>query len=422
MSEEYTHISKQFYWHDEQLKIFSDQFCHSLQDAMNGRPSSLSKLDACIGLPSGYEKGVYLALDWGGTNIRASRVRLIGKRCYIIEKQVARPLKSIGQYDFTSPDTDRETLFDFIADCVATVALPNCTYVLGHSFSFAVCQDHIRDARLLAWSKEIKVPHMKGRYINKLLQQALVRKGLTDIIPAALINDTTAALLASSYRGGASKVAAICGTGFNICFYDAAATHIYNIEAGNYNGGRQLKWDKEVDKASEKPGDHCLEKMVAGRYLCEVFRRTVMTYFDIADIPACTTEEMNALLHVADVQQLRFMMGRLWHRIIIQRDIERLKEMAVSIFIRSAQLTGAACSGVLRYLYPSGEIPEQTLAIEGSVIANVTGSIIMVQDAMRACLAVDDSGWTRPIPVKPLIVKDGPVIGAAVAAAMCVSS
>jgi len=46
----------------------------------------------------------------------------------------------------------------------------------------------------------------------------------------------------------------------------------------------------------------------------------------------------------------------------------------------------------------------------------------MVQDAMRACLAVDDSGWTRPIPVKPLIVKDGPVIGAAVAAAMCVSS
>jgi len=42
-----------------------------------------------------------------------------------------------------------------------------------------------------------------------------------------LINDTTAALLASSYRGGASKVAAICGTGFNICFYDAAATHIY---------------------------------------------------------------------------------------------------------------------------------------------------------------------------------------------------
>lgn len=412
-------IARNFYVSDVKLRDFSKHFCQELQNAMMGAPSSLCRLDSCLALPTGNEKGIYLALDFGGTNIRISRVRLLGNGCYVIEKKISQPLRSKGKYDYASCTTTAVELFDFIAQCIARIVLPKEKYLLGHTFSFAVCQTCAADAAFVSWSKEIAVSGMEGKHINALLSEALLRQGVENVKPAALLNDTTAALLAAAYRNGNAQIAVICGTGFNICYYHPQQKTIFNLEAGNYSGAVQTEWDKMVAAASEQPERHLLEKMVGGRYLCEIFHRAVLTYFHADWLPMCTTKDMNDIIEENDKKQLRILLGRIFERIILPDDVEPIKNIAASLFIRAAQLTGASCSGVLQYVYPDRNIPQQTIAIEGSVMEHVKGSLVLVQDALRACLAVDAEGWTQPVPVEAQLVNDGPTIGAAIAAAIC---
>ena len=108
-------------------------------------------------------------------------------------------------------------------------------------------------------------------------------------------------------------------------------------------------------------------------------------------------------------------MGQIWQRIVSPRDIKPLRSIGAAIFVRAAQLTGAACYGVLRHLYPNGEIPRQTIAVEGSVMEHVRGSLFMMEDTLRICQA---GHYIQPMLAEPMLVKDGPSVGAAIAAAI----
>lgn len=416
---DWMNIAQYFYMNDEQLQLFSQLFSEAVGKALRGEPSTLCALKSYIGLPTGNEKGTYLALDFGGTNVRASRIRLLGNHCFLIEKKVSRPLKQPGKYNYISEETTAEELFDFIADIVREVSGGNKKLKLGHTFSFAVSQENAFDAKLVRWAKEIMVPGVIGKRVNLLLRQALERADLDAIEPVSLINDTTAALLASCYQYGQGNVAVICGTGFNICYYEPQWQMIVILEAGGYGDVLRTDWDKCVDKESRLPGDHKLEKMVSGAYLSELYRQVAITYFDEQDIPHFSTKEMNDLLWTEQLSAGRLCMGKLWNRIVRPEDVQPLRNMAAAIFVRSAQLTGAACYGVLRHLYPDGNIPKQNIAVEGSVLANVRGGIIMVEDAIRACQEEHLHVELKDVQAKPVLVQDGPSIGAAVAAAMC---
>lgn len=104
------------------------------------------------------------------------------------------------------------------------------------------------------------VSGMEGEYINQLLKEALRRRGLDQIRPVALINDTTAVLLAAAYQYRHTHIGVICGTGFNICFYEPKQSMAINLEAGDFDGTPRNKWDERVDEATRLPGHHMLEK------------------------------------------------------------------------------------------------------------------------------------------------------------------
>jgi hexokinase len=416
---DWMNIAQHFYIEDDQLQHFSLHFSQAIEQALIGEPSTLCALKSYIGLPDGNEQGTYLALDFGGTNVRASRIRLLGHHCFLVEKKVSKPLKQPGNYDYTSRDTTAEDLFDFIASMIREVAGGNKPFKLGHTFSFAVRQDDVSDAHLIQWSKEIAVSGVEGEKVNTLLRQALERGGLDKIEPVALLNDTTALLLASCYQHGQANIAVICGTGFNICYYEPDWKMIVILEAGGYGDVSRTKWDCRVDEASLIPGEHKLEKMVSGGYLSEIYRQIVMTYFHSTDIPPFTTKDMNELLQTEQEAAGRMLMGKLWGRIVRAQDVKPLRNIAATLFVRSAQLTGASCYGVLRHLYAQEKIPKQTIAVEGSVISHVRGGIIMVEDAIRTCQAGDCHGRLQNLSTEPVLVQDGPSMGAAVAAAMC---
>lgn len=411
-------IAQYFYWDDVDLQRFSQEFTEETEKALANKPSSLSAIKSYLGLPTGNEQGTYLALDFGGTNVRASRVRLLGKHCFVIEKKISRPLRMEGKYDYMSSDATAEDLFDFIADIVREAAGGNKKYYLGHTFSFGVNQEEAGDGQFTQWSKEINVSGCEGRMINQMLREALLRNGLSQIEPVALLNDTTALLLAAGYQHGGAQIGIICGTGFNMCYYEPSLGMIVILEAGDYKRGTRTCWDMAVDEESQQPGYHQFEKMVSGAYLCQIYRQTVMAYLGITSLPEFTTEAMNRMITNETKKGSQMLMGTFWKRIVSPQAITPLRNIGAAIFIRGAQLTGAACYGLLRHLYPHGGIPKQLIAVEGSVFEHVRGSLFMTEDTLRICQAGWKDKTTGPVQAEAALVKDGPSIGAAIAAAM----
>lgn len=125
--------------------------------------SSLRMLPSYIGLPTGKETGEYLALDFGGTNLRVVLIRLDGEGKFEVIKKVAKPLVVPGEYDFICADANADELFDFIADMVEEAVDGNRDkkYLLGHTFSFPSSQTNIYNARLIIGLKNLQQKVLK---------------------------------------------------------------------------------------------------------------------------------------------------------------------------------------------------------------------------------------------------------------------
>jgi hexokinase len=131
-------------------------------------------LPSHLGLPTGNERGLYLALDFGGTNVRVQLVELLGGGRWHIRRQSAAPLRDIaGGYDYTAAAADGGQLFAFLADRIATLVDADRDYLLGHTFSFPSRQRDVNHAVLIGWTKEIRTAGVEGREVNGLLAAAL---------------------------------------------------------------------------------------------------------------------------------------------------------------------------------------------------------------------------------------------------------
>ena len=246
----------------EMAESFRDEMTRGLSHS--GR-SSLRMLKSYIGLPTGNETGEYLALDFGGTNLRVLRILLEGQGKYKILKKVARPLRVEGEYDYIGAGSEAETLFDFIAVLVDEAIEGNRTdrFFLGHTFSFPSSQTSLRDATLISWTKEFATGGVEGRAVNELLRLALERRGIKNVLPVAVINDTVAVLLSAAYRHGETFIGSIYATGHNTCYFEpeaeaGEAPMIRNLESGNFDIVPQNRFDMWLDAHSEKPGEQLL--------------------------------------------------------------------------------------------------------------------------------------------------------------------
>lgn len=139
----------------------------------------LSYVDA---LPTGNEKGLFYALDLGGTNFRVLRVQLGGKDERVVETEFEQV--SIPQELMFGTS---EELFDFIASGLEKFAqkeagnfcLPKGrTRELGFTFSFPVKQTSIDSGILIKWTKGFAVSGTAGKDVVACLNEAMKRQGL----------------------------------------------------------------------------------------------------------------------------------------------------------------------------------------------------------------------------------------------------
>lgn len=126
-----------------------------------------------FGCPTGNERGEFLALDMGGTNLRVCLVSLQGNGKFEITQTKYRITEEQKQEDGSK-------LFDFCAQCIRefiNAHLPNVTHenpiVMGFTFSYPCLQERIDHGILIRWTKGFGAPNVEGHDVGELFRKAL---------------------------------------------------------------------------------------------------------------------------------------------------------------------------------------------------------------------------------------------------------
>lgn len=418
-----------------EMLVIAENFHEDMHKGLAGQKGPLKMLPSFLDTPSGGENGVFLSVDFGGTNVRVSLVSLQGHGEITIIKRKSVPLKDPGgSYDYTSSAATGRELFCFLAEQIANFISPGVTISLGHTFSFPTKMYALNKAVLIGWTKEFKTRLAEGRDVNKLLEEALKKHGLHGVRPVAVTNDTVATLLAAAYGDPHVDIGSICGTGHNTCYLEPHPPQhhspmIINIESGNFDALPANVYDRQLDMRSEKPGEQVLEKMVSGRYLGELMRLVVLDLVqqgllfqgrtgDMTGFPfkpySLNPEHMSVMIS-DDTKGLIETASWLKEATGIQdpllTELGALKTIASLLAVRSARLAAATYVGILQHLDPL-LTNLHTIAIDGSLYEKMTGY------APNLRTTLDEVLKDRAGQVTIKFTKDGSGMGAAVAAAM----
>eukprot|EP01056_Protomagalhaensia_sp_Gyna25_P000381 Protomagalhaensia_sp_Gyna_25__380@NODE_117_length_5131_cov_535_123331_g91_i0_p2_GENE_NODE_117_length_5131_cov_535_123331_g91_i0NODE_117_length_5131_cov_535_123331_g91_i0_p2_ORF_typecomplete_len485_score88_95Hexokinase_2/PF03727_16/1_9e41Hexokinase_1/PF00349_21/1_2e34_NODE_117_length_5131_cov_535_123331_g91_i01181572 len=361
-------------------------------------PSSLKMLDTCISeFQKKKKKGTSYALEFGGTIIRALRVRLEGSgRISTIEHRT--DLRDV-QPGFPKGLQDRKcgamALFNVLGSTVGELlhksGAPKQEVPLGLAISFP-CQIRslTTNAFLMKWTKGFETGRetndpVEGLNVATLLDMAFWRSE-TQAKTKAVVDDATGALLACCYERPARlppcTVSFLVGDGVNAAYVEPAAASfgykgsIINTGLGGFDRHLPLTdVDLDVDYADEGGRGHQLfEKMVGGNYLGEVCRRLVLKVWQ-AQAPSLVWAHHSMPTAAAalcvndsseDLELVNKLLIGLWNFELDSSERRIIQRLFSLVFERSAALSAA---GIAAFAKQSGRLQPAmggvTVAIDG---------------------------------------------------------
>jgi hexokinase len=262
---------------------------NEIDRGLRGQTSTLPMIPAYISPIASAPSGkTVIALDAGGTNLRAARVHFDAQGKAVAEDTRKAPMPG------THGKVSAEQFFDQIGELAAPL-LEEAGSVEGIGFCFSYPMEITKDADgiLMAFSKEVDAPEVIGRHIGRGLRDALIRRKLKVPDRMVLLNDTVSTLLSGlagiPADGGRNKgedrygvesgpvIGFILGTGFNtaypekhipkIGFESESSPQIVVCETGGFAPRFLGLLDKEYDSTTRNPGVYTQEKASAGAYL-----------------------------------------------------------------------------------------------------------------------------------------------------------
>ncbi|MDR3348120.1 MAG: hypothetical protein LBO03_00705 [Acidaminococcales bacterium] len=369
----------------EQLLDEAGRVEAALSAGLRGEPSPFLFLPSFLGLPGGREEGDFFALDFGGSNLRLAHITL--RRGFITQNAARKwPLKELS----AAAGHEVDALFFDIARKISDFAGQQGGF-LGHTFSHStVVFPGAHDARAHNWTKEISFAGAQNINVNGLLRQKLLFIGRGDIVPAVILNDATAVLLASAYQSGKKNiVGSVCGTGHNSCYYEPDRKMAINLETGNFSPACRNRFDQELDLSSSRPGGQLMEKMTAGDYLAKLASLAARALG--VGVRLERAVELSAILDGAP---------------------NALAGVVRAIVKRAAALTAAEYSGISLYLAHKGEALEE-IFIDGAIYNEMP----LFRQELNAALAKLGAR-----PPETLSGRNSSLFGAAVACALASGS
>lgn len=397
-----------------------------------GRKSSLAMLQAYCDAASGKEKGLFPALDLGGTNFRVMMVKLQGGKK---PKVVAEAKYRLTQEQISSTG---DVLFNAIASYVKKFVKANKfsdQYGLGYTFSFPVKLLGIDEGILMKWTKEFSAKGVVGKKIVHLQREALTRQGLSNIDIVALANDTVGTLQTQAVMDPNCVLGVILGTGFNICVRVSSKRikkvggrysgpcMIINMEAGGFDKALPVTtYDRQLDAESGNKGQQIAEKMISGKYLSMLARLLMLDLVKEGqlfggEVPEALvsketfrSEDMSALEggNPADVARVG---KQLKGKALTYVERILLAEVCHLVARRSARISAALIAGALAKA-ERRSVSNATVAVDGSLFEKYPGYHEMLEEALGELEGKAAKG------VSLKLTKDGSGIGAAVIAAV----
>lgn len=254
-------------------------------------------------LPTGHERGTFLALDVGGSTFRIALVQLTGKdtwkngmhikriRSNVISKQV-RDLKGQAFFDWMA-----DRIQEMLEEDGHEADSGDAPLLMGLAWSFPIEETSERGGSILAMGKGFMATHgVEGQDLCGLLMRSCRLKGL-NVQLRTIVNDSSATLLSQAYRDASTCLSLILGTGTNAAIHlpvsalahskfgdrpqtwHDAATHVLVNSELSMSGGHvwsASRWDDELNRMHSLPGFQPLEYKVSGRYLGEIVRLILM--------------------------------------------------------------------------------------------------------------------------------------------------
>lgn len=312
-------VAAEFEYPAEDLNIGVKAFIEQMHEGLQKTGTSMSQIPTYVtAVTNGTEKGLYLAVDLGGTNFRVCSIELHGDTTFsLTQSKVAIPK------ELMVAKTSKE-LFSFLAKQIEkflkahhddhyqadiqrrqTVSSPNGfrsaeIFQLGFTFSFPVNQVGINRGTLARWTKGFDIQDAVGKDVCELLQAEIDDLGLP-VKVAALVNDAVGTLMARSYTSPGKTgtlLGAIFGTGTNGAYveklsnvtkleslkgsdYDKSTGEmIVNTEWGSFDNQMSVlpntPYDEALDQESVNPGIQMFEKRVSGMFLGEILRHAIL--------------------------------------------------------------------------------------------------------------------------------------------------
>lgn len=377
-----------------------------------------------VKLPNGTEKGICLAIDLGGTNLRVCSVELHGDSTYsLLQSKAAIPPALM-----TAPTY--KDLFRFIAKHTESFMLQNLpgeverwrdivaqgsltdevkktnVHALGFTFSFTFDQHAIDKGTLMYWTKSFSIDDAVGRDPCAMLQEAFDEIHLP-LLVRALVNDTVGTLAARAYAAPGTSptlLAAIFGTGTNGAYMERIdnitklhadpafsnprpdAFMALNTEWGGFDRDLAVlpvtRFDEALDRASVNPDDQHYEKRISGLYLGEILRRVLLEdlqsgtpcvrlrvqpgskLYEPYSIDSSFLSEIVRDTH-HDLSMARAEICRtLGVEDVSPSDAEAIRTIAEAIGRRAARLSAIAIAGVI---IQSGRLHAHARAVEESI-------------------------------------------------------
>ncbi|KAF2971249.1 hypothetical protein GQX73_g2393 [Xylaria multiplex] len=316
-------------------KTFRLLASHSLDQFL---PTPIS--ESILRPTGGRERGRYLAIDIGGTNLRVGFVELLGSKSapasngttlngnhsdHRTPSNLRRVLERIWPiHESLKNNEDPDPLFAWIGSCIAQVVGEgvekfsldrNKELPMGVTFSFPIAQNSLSNATIMAMGKGFAMSPKLD--LGTLLVNGYEKSKPSNLPPikvTAILNDAVATLVSFIYQfpeDRTHKVAMgfICGTGTNATIplrrsalgleklpkeitvgvgdrledIKVAVNTEWSIKgsAGPLKGlGIISKWDKMLDDEGERPGFQPFEYMTSGRYLGELARLMFLDYME----------------------------------------------------------------------------------------------------------------------------------------------
>jgi len=261
-----------------------------MEHGLKGKPSPMAMIPSYLSPVSKVPANkTVIALDAGGTNFRAARVRFT---------EEGKP-QAEGTRKAAMPGTKGRVSAAEFYNQIADLAEPlikeakDAPDGIGFCFSYPMTMREDGDGIPIQFSKEVDAPEVLGKPVGQGLREALEQRGIKVPHNIVLLNDTAATLLSGlgqipadggKNRGpdkygvpGGPMVGFILGTGFNtaypekeipkINFFSQENPQIVVCESGNCIPRYLGILDREFDNTTKHPGTFLLEKASAGAYL-----------------------------------------------------------------------------------------------------------------------------------------------------------